>query len=89
MLKSLNEKKYKMRAMVRSRTKVYFQGDVYSVTSYNDKSIFSVLPKHANFISLIQNKIVVRPVDGKEMEVVMERGVIRVYENIIEVYLEG
>jgi len=89
MPKRPNKKIPHMKALVRSRRKTYFSGEVKSITSYNDTGTFSVLPMHANFITLLKDKITIRPVDGDSIDIDIERGVARVFGNEIEVYLEG
>jgi F0F1-type ATP synthase epsilon subunit len=72
---------------VRSREGVVFEGDVNSITSFNDKGIFDVLAMHANFITLIKNKLTVRDTQGKIKDIEVKNGLMRVRDNIVEVYL--
>jgi F0F1-type ATP synthase epsilon subunit len=71
-----------------SREGIVFDGDVASVTSFNDKGRFDVLPSHANFISLIEKSLVIRGSDKKdEKELTFDVALMRVVDNNIEVYL--
>ncbi len=73
---------------VRSRDKVLFEGEVKSVTSYNDRGKFDVLDRHAQFISLIKDRLIVVTPDGKSTEIPgIVDGLMRVVENNINVYL--
>ena len=76
-----------LRLMIRNKDKVTFDEEVESITSKNRKGKFDVLPQHANFISLLNEQLLVRKKGGEEEKVEVEDGVLRVVENRIEVYL--
>ena len=71
------------------RNGLLFQGPVSSVTSTNEGGIFDVLPRHANFISLIQSKIVYRDaITKQEHEVhISNQAVLKASGNEIVVFL--
>jgi len=63
-----------------------FDGEVESVTSYNEEGRFDILAQHANFISLIQKKLIIKDFQGvKEIDV--SNALLRMRENKVEVYL--
>jgi len=64
-----------------------FAGEAEAVSSVNDKGPFDVLPLHANFISLIREKVVLHLTGAVERPLSLESGVMRVKENKVEVYL--
>lgn len=72
---------------VKSRDGVIFSGPVLSLTSYNKKGRFDVLPGHANFISLIKEKLVIRDAKGVIKELPLTNGLMRFKKNSAEVYL--
>ena len=72
---------------VLNREEIVFQGKVKSVTSYNEKGKFDVLPQHSNSISLLQKGLIYRLISGQEKEIPVSDGVIKVQENKINVYL--
>jgi F0F1-type ATP synthase epsilon subunit len=73
---------------IASREGIVFEGEVESITSYNEKGKFDVLASHANFISLINKKIMIVKKDQKEtQEINIETALMRVRENMVEVYL--
>jgi F0F1-type ATP synthase epsilon subunit len=74
--------------LIKSRSKVYFEGKAQSLTSNNDKGIFDVLPHHANFISIIKDYIVIDKGLPTEKKFEIKNGVISVLSNKIDVYLE-
>ena len=64
-----------------------FHGVANSISAENNLGPFDVLPKHANLISLIQNQIIVRTLDGKEFKYQFRNGVLEVIENKVKVFL--
>ncbi len=72
---------------VAERDKILFRGPIVSLTSYNDKGKFDVLPLHANFISLVNKQLEVRLPNGEEKIIPIKDGVLRVEDNDISVYL--
>lgn len=81
----MNEDRFRL--LVRSREGVIFEGEVKSITSYNDQGKFDVLAKHANFISLIQKKLTIIEPDEKVTEIPVDNALLRTRENKVEVYL--
>jgi F0F1-type ATP synthase epsilon subunit len=76
-----------LQVIVRSRQGVVFEGELYAVTSYNTKGLFDVLPKHTNFISMIQKKVILRQADGRTDEISLDNGVMLVENNQVTVFL--
>lgn len=72
---------------IRARETVEYDGRVLSITSFNDRGKFDVTPNHANFISLIKDKILINKTDGTQQEFKLNRAVMRVEGNKIGVYL--
>ncbi len=72
---------------VRDRDEIVFDGEVKSVSSVNKKGKFDILPKHANFISLVDQTLIARKVAGGEETIKVDEGVLRVRQNKVEVYL--
>lgn len=78
----------KLFVVIRSREKTLYMGEADSATSKNPKGTFDILPEHANFISLISDFIIVRPVGAKELVFTIERdSVLKVRDNRVSVYL--
>lgn len=72
---------------VRNRQGVVFQGQIRNLTSINDDGKFDVLSYHANFISLINEKLILRLLDGTDRVIKFDRGVMRVVGNNVDVFL--
>lgn len=73
---------------IKSRSKVFFDGNATSVTSLNDKGKFDVLPQHANFITLIKDYVIVVKEDGEEEKFDIKTGVLKNINNDVAIYLE-
>jgi len=64
-----------------------FRGTVTSLTSVNAKGEFDILPRHQNFISVIKDKVVLRPVEGKPVQYTISHGIIHVVANEVKLFL--
>ena len=73
--------------VVRNRNTVLFQDKVSSVTSYNDKGVFDILPEHISFISLIKNSVIIHKNKNESQEIKINNGVVRVYKNSVFFYV--
>jgi len=67
---------------------IIFNGDAKSLSSVNEKGSFDILPFHANFFSIIKEKITIIGHDDKKTEIsVKDNGILRVMENKISIFL--
>lgn len=68
-----------------------FDEEVKAITSYNEDGKFDVLPMHANFISLVREKVIVHKPDDSKQEFPLEVAVLKVGDNDVEVFfgIEG
>ena len=78
----------KIHLCVKSRTKIYFEDEVYSVTSSNDKGVFDVLPFHANFISIIRDFIKIDKGDTANIKFEIKTGIMHVESNVVSIYVK-
>lgn len=72
---------------VQTRQDVLYQGEIDSLTSVNQKGKFDILRKHANFISLIKDYILIRDLKGKDYRLNIGQGLMKVLDNQINIYL--
>ena len=72
---------------IRARDGVVYQGKVKSVTSFNERGKFDILPEHANFISLIKDQIVIKDEHDDIKQIKIDVGLLRTRENKVEIYL--
>jgi F0F1-type ATP synthase epsilon subunit len=77
-----------LHVFVRSRSRTFFQGPALAVTSNNERGIFDILPLHANFISLIKDYIKITLPDKQTQKFDIEKGLLRVSNDQVDVYLE-
>lgn len=72
---------------VLDRERVIFSGEAASLSSINEQGLFDVLEKHANFITLIQEKLVIRLPSGDVREVPLEKGIMKVNQDQVTVFV--
>jgi len=82
----LLEKGLELRVSIRDRRKILFDGTANSVSSFNSVGEFDVLPQHANFISLIKDKVILDKGTPQEEVFEIETGLISVDEQGVNVY---
>lgn len=72
---------------VRDLVSTVFSGTAYAVSSINEKGPFDVLPMHANFISIVKEKIIIHQKNGQQQELKIDTGVLKNKDNIITIFL--
>lgn len=73
--------------VIRNKDKVLYSGQAYALTAINDKGPFDILAEHESFISLIKDKITIRPTPTTKQEIKIENGILRVYKDKVYVYV--
>ncbi len=68
-------------------TVIYENEHADAFSSENEAGPFDILPFHANFIAILQKKIVVHEAGGRKKEIPIDRGLLRVSRNLLEVFL--
>lgn len=66
---------------------ILFEGQIQSLTSYNDKGRFDILALHANFISIIYKSIIIVDSKGDKKEMTIEKALLKNKSNNLEIYL--
>lgn len=66
---------------------VQYNGAAVAVSSFNDQGPFSILPFHTNFISLIQQRLVVFRTRKDFETLSVDAGIVVCRENTVEIYL--
>ncbi len=72
---------------VRNAETVLFENKAQSVSSFNEKGAFDILPMHANLISLVQKSLIIREENGKITTLAIDQGIIHAHDNTVEVFL--
>lgn len=75
-----------LKVSVKNRKKTFIQDEAFSVTSYNQKGIFDILPFHANFITLV-NKLLTVKTSTKEYLLQFTEGVLLVQNDTVNIYI--
>jgi F0F1-type ATP synthase epsilon subunit len=77
-----------MHVKVYAPFKVYFDGDAQSISAVNDTGNFDILPKHHNFMTLINTgEVIVRSEKGEE-KIPIQRGIMHVKADEVVVFLD-
>lgn len=67
--------------VIKDRNKIIYEGNAFSLSGVNETGPFSVLPQHANFITLIKGKLIIDKDTKDEKEFQIDRGVLHVSMN--------
>lgn len=76
-----------IKVTVRGRSELIFDGEVYALSSVNEIGPFDILPEHANFVCTIEKSLTIHHTKNKKQEMKIDSGILRVKENIVEVFL--
>lgn len=76
----------KIHLIIKDKGKIYYEGDIFALSTYNERGLFDVLPYHENFISLIKNKIILHN-NGRAKEMKIDYGLLKTDGNKVSVYL--
>lgn len=78
-----------MRVKVYSPFNDYYEGQAYSVSAENATGPFDILPKHHNFISLLNPcEVVVRGVEKTEQRIKISGGIMHVKADRVIIFLD-
>jgi F0F1-type ATP synthase epsilon subunit len=78
-----------MRVKIYAPFKVYYDGRANSLTASNKVGPFDILPRHHNFISLLETGDVTVRTDGKsDFKMPITRGVMHVKADFVRVFLD-
>lgn len=74
---------------VYSPFRIYYENPATSVSAVNGTGPFDILPGHKNFLTLLSSgDIKVRSPSGKEETITIERGVMHVHDDEVQVFLD-
>lgn len=73
--------------IIRNRNAILYSNSVESVSSNNDIGKFDVLPGHANFISVIKDKLAIRTKNETEEFALRGQAIMKVINNNAYVYV--
>lgn len=78
-----------MQVLVHSPFREYYNGLAYSITAQNATGEFDILPRHHNFISLLEPcDLVIRTVTAGDLKITISGGVMHVKADQVIVFLD-
>jgi F0F1-type ATP synthase epsilon subunit len=77
-----------MHVKVYAPFKVYFDGLANSISAVNDTGPFDILPKHHNFMTLINEGDVIVRTEKNEEKIPISRGIMHVKADEVVVFLD-
>ena len=67
----------------------YFDGNAVSISAENDTGPFDILPRHHNFMTLVNaGEVIIRIADKEEKKIRITRGVMHVRSNKVTLFLD-
>lgn len=72
---------------IENSDKILYEGKVKALSCVNDKGPFDILAYHANFISLIKDKVTIVDPSGAKKEFPIGKGVLKVFENTVSIFV--
>lgn len=82
------EQKLTMHIKIHSPFKTYYNDQAYSITALNNTGPFDILPKHHNFMTLLNPCELVIDRDGGPIRIRIARGIMRVKQDEVVVFLD-
>jgi len=76
-----------LKLTIKSRKETAFDGNAHSLTSFNDRGFFDVLPYHTNFVTLIRDFVVIDKGLPTEKNIKLEKGIVTIISNTVKVYI--
>ncbi len=73
---------------VHNQDGVIYQGQVKAISSMNNLGPFDILSAHANFITLIKDKLILHHQSGQPQEVPISSGVLECLDSQVNIYLD-
>jgi len=74
---------------VYSPFRIYFEGEVNSVSAINDTGPFDVLAHHHNFLTLLNPcDLIIRAIASNDENIKISRGIMQVKSNDVVVFLD-
>ena len=75
------------KVVIRDLENVIFEGEVDRLSSFNEVGPFDVYPMHANFISIIHQKVALYNHHVKIKELPLEQAVLKVKQDTLQVFM--
>lgn len=76
-----------IKVVVRDSENILFDGEVERISSFNEAGPFDVFPMHANFISILKQKLALYHKNEKVKELPLEQAIMKVKQDIVHIFL--
>lgn len=76
-----------LKIVVKTPDGTLFDGEAESITTKNKNGVLDILPLHENFISRIEESVIVRPLGSPHKEFKIQTGILKVNSNAVEIFL--
>ena len=79
-----------LQVIIRKRTGAIYEGSAISISSLNPRGPFDILSKHTNFVSVISREVRIARYAGDRtpMVIPLQRGLLRVHDDCVEVFVD-
>jgi F0F1-type ATP synthase epsilon subunit len=84
----LEQKSDKLTVVINSPDRLIWEGKADSVSSENSDGAFDVLPEHAHFITIIEDKPIIVRSSNQEERYMYENAVLMVKEGVVTIYTD-
>lgn len=82
-----DQKPIKLLVSVINPEQIIYEGEAESLTSVNVFGRFDILPYHINFISIIEDILIIRDTGKQERQMKIDGGIMKVLDNKVSVFL--
>ena len=72
---------------IKNSETILFNGEASSLSSVNESGSFDILPYHANFFSIIKEKIIIHNHQKKTEIVIKDNGILKAMNNKVSIFL--
>ncbi len=72
---------------IKTKNQTLFDGNVKSISSFNEKGAFDIIPYHTHFVSIIKGNIAIVGQNNESKQIEAEKGIIWVKDNQVEIYV--
>lgn len=70
------------------KSNLQYEGLAQSVTSFNSEGTFDVLPMHENFVTLVNDSVIIVDEHGNRREFAVSKAVLEASGNIVKVFVD-
>lgn len=81
------DQQQRLQVKIFDKSKVFYEGGAWAVSSTNEIGPFDILSEHANFITVFREYVTVHKDEKNMQKFDFEKGIFHVRSNIVEVYV--